>query len=425
MRVGSPCMNDKELYARILGIERPWIVSEVKLDMKAREVVVCVAVDPSTRLLCSTCGKVAPGYDSRRRRWRHLDTCQLRTILEADVPRVECPTDGIQQISVPWSEPHSRFTALFESLVIDWLRVAPIKSVADLLDMSWDEVDTILQRAVKRGLARRKLEVPARIGVDETSFQKRHEYVTIVTALDGEPRVLHVADDRRTESLDSFYSQLSKAQLEGIEVVAMDMHRPYINATRNRLEAADDKIAFDRFHVAKHLNDAVNITRRQENKALLEQGDQTLVGTRYWWLQRAGLEPIADSIEGFQDFAKGILKTARAWAIKEAAAMLWSFRHRKTALRAWKRWLAWAMRSRLEPIRRAAMLIKEHLAGIVTAIVTRTTNAAAEGINSRIQWIKKMACGFRNRDRFRNAIYFHLGGLDLHPQLSNVTHTDS
>ena len=218
MRVGSPCMNDKELYARILGIERPWIVSEVKLDMKAREVVVCVAVDPATRLLCATCGKAAPGYDSRRRRWRHLDTCQLRTILEADVPRVECPTDGIQQISVPWSEPHSRFTALFESLVIDWLRVAPIKSVADLLDMSWDEVDTILQRAVKRGLERRKLEVPARIGVDETSFQKRHEYVTIVTALDGEPRVLHVADDRRTESLDSFYSQLSKAQLEGIDL---------------------------------------------------------------------------------------------------------------------------------------------------------------------------------------------------------------
>lgn len=294
---------------------------------------------------------------------------------------------------MPWSEPHSRFTALFESLVIDWLRVAPIKSVADLLDMSWDEVDTILQRAVASVVWNDELEAPARIGVDETSFQKRHEYVTIVTALDGEPRVLHVADDRRTESLDSFDSQLSKAQLEGIEVVAMDMHRPYINATRNRLEAADDKIAFDRFHVAKHLNDAVNITRRQENKALLEQGDQTLVGTRYWWWQRAGLEPIADSIEGFQDFAKGILKTARAWAMKEAAGNALELAiARPRCVRGSAGWRG-RCESRLEPIRRAAMLIKEHLAGIVTAIVTRTTNAAAEGINSRIQWIKKMACG--------------------------------
>jgi transposase len=133
------------------------------------------------------------------------------------------------------------------------------------------------------------------------------------------------------------------------------------------------------------------------------------------------------SLEGFQDFAKGILKAARASgpSNKEAGAMLWSFRHRRTALRAWKRWLSWAMRSRLEPICRAAMLIREHLAGIITAIVTRTTNAGAEGINSRTQWIKKMACGFSTASAFQNAIYFHRGGLDLYPRLSNVTHTNS
>lgn len=113
---------------------------------------------------------------------------------------------------MPWSELHSRFTALFESLVIHWLLEAPIMAVAQLLGMGWDEVDGTRARAVKRGLERRALKVPARIGVDETSFQKRHEYVTVVTALDCTQRVLHVADDRRTGSLERLYVQLSDAQ---------------------------------------------------------------------------------------------------------------------------------------------------------------------------------------------------------------------
>lgn len=205
----------------------------------------------------------------------------------------------------------------------------------------------------------------------------------------------------------------------------MDMHQPFINAPRAAHERADLKIAFDRYRVSKCLGDAVNTIQRLENRALLERGDRTLVGTRLWWLERKGLAPLADSIEGFQEFAKGVVKTARAWAIKGAAAMLWGVRSCPRAASAWRRWLSWPVRSRLEPTRKAARMIKQHLGGILTAVVTQTTNAASEGINSLIQWIKKMACGFRNRDRFRQAIYFNLGGLDLHPALSKVTHTNA
>ena len=110
------------------------------------------------------------------------------------------------------------------------------------------------------------------------------------------------------------------------------------------------------------------------------------------------------------------IKTARAWALKETAMAVWRYRSRGWARKALLKWYSWAIRSRLEPIRTVARMIKRHLEGIVNAIYHRVTNARSEGINSRIQWIKYTARGFRNRERFRNAIYFHLGGLDMQPE---------
>jgi transposase len=266
---------------------------------------------------------------------------------------------------------------------------------------------------VRRGLARRQLVPPRRIGVDETSFQKRHEYVTAATDLDRGV-VLYVADDRKQESLDAFFEGLAPETRKAIEVVCMDMWQPYINSTRRYVPDAHTKIAFDKFHVAKHLGDAVDQVRRQEHKALMGFGDERLARTKYFWLENPERMSEDRWIE-FQPLRTSTLKTARAWAIKELAMTLWGYVRRRWAAKAWRRWLSWAKRCRLAPMKRVAKTIEEHLWGIINAIVLRTTNAAAEGMNSRIQWLKKMACGFRNRERFRNAIYFHFGGLDLYP----------
>jgi transposase len=119
------------------------------------------------------------------------------------------------------------------------------------------------------------------------------------------------------------------------------------------------------------------------------------------------------------------LRTGRAWALKECAMGLWHYAMRGWARKAWKAWIAWARRSRLEPIKKVAAMIRDHLKGIINAIVHGVTNAASESVNSKIQWIKRMACGFRNRARFHNAIYFHLGGLDLYPDSADPTHTNA
>ncbi len=166
---------------------------------------------------------------------------------------------------MPWAEERSRFTAMFESLAIDWLREANISAVSRRMGLSWDELDGIQQRAVRRGLARREDQEIRHLGVDETSFQRRHEYVTVVNDLQS-GKVLYVGDGRGQEALEAFYESLSPEQLAAIKAVAMDMWKPYIQATKNRVEGWETKICFDRFHVAKYLGNAVNDVRRAEHR---------------------------------------------------------------------------------------------------------------------------------------------------------------
>lgn len=417
-------MQDRDLYARILGLVEPWQVSDVQLDVKGEEVRVRVAAKTTATFTCPECGKPCPGYDTRERSWRHLDTCQFKTILVANVPRVNCQEHGVRQVNVPWAEPGSGFTALMEAIVINWLlSLASIKTVAGQLRLSWDEVDGIMGRAVARGLLRRKRVEVCKLGVDETSFQRRHEYVTIVTDLDAS-RVLHVADDRKRASLDAFFRSLAPEQLAAIEVVAMDMWGPFIASALEHVPEAESKIAFDKFHVASHLGDAVDRVRREEHRALLAEGDDSLKGSRYVWLTNPdNMKP--EAVGALNALHQMNLKTSRAWQLKETAMCIWHYVRRSCATAEWKAWIAKAMRSRLEPVKRVARMIREHLWGIVNAMALKTTNAGSESINAKVQRIKRAACGFRNRDRFKNAILFHLGGLDLYPANASATHTTS
>lgn len=407
-------MRDKDLYAQILGIKSPWHVSGVDLNVPEGEVTVQVEQEEGVMSCCPNCGKESPGYDSRTRRWRHLDTCQYKTILVADVPRVKCEEHGVVTVSVPWAEPNSGFTAMFEALVIDWLKEASTLGVSRLMGLSWNAIDGIMQRAVERGLSRREEMHMTQIGVDETAFRKRHDYVTIVSdQVAG--TVLHVGDDRKKQGLKDWYGSLNEEQRGAIESISMDMWPAFINATLESIPDAEDKIAFDKFHVAKYLGEAVDKVRRQEHKALMSEGYEDLKGSKYDWLYNPENMTRKHKMR-FKMLRESTLKTARAWAIKEMAMSLWHYVSKTWARKGWEQWLSWAVRSRLKPIRDVARIIKKHLWGILNAIVLKVSNGPAEGLNSRIKTIKVRSRGFRNKKRFANAIYFHLGGLDLYPE---------
>jgi len=331
----------------------------------------------------------------------------------ADMPRVECEEHGVVTVEVPWAEPGSGFTALFEALVIDWLKTAAVSAVAERLRLSWNAVDGIMQRAVRRGLSRREAMAPKRLSVDETSYRKGHDYITVVTD-QSSGTVLHVAEDRVTASLGSFYEQLDEDQRSGIEAVCMDMWPAYIKATRAAVPDADQKIAFDRFHVAQYLGKGVDQVRRDEHRQLVKSGDQLLKGTKYQWLRnRANMS--WHQQRAFTTLRQSSLKTARAWAMKEFAAQLWHYQHRTWAVKGWKRLINWMVRSRLAPMKKVAGTLKNYLWGIINAVILKADNSFAESINSRIKTVKVRARGFRNKRRFRDAIYFHLGGLELYP----------
>lgn len=214
-------MRDTQLYRQIPGLSDPWTVTSVELERSAGGVLLKVEPRPDAEFSCPTCGKSVPGYDRRTRRWRHLDTCQYTTILQASVPRLSCPAHGLVTVAVPWAVPRSGFTALFEARVIDWLQKASIRAVARKLRVRWSSIDRIMARAVARGMARGEAVSPERLCVDKTLFQQRHEYVTVVTDPDAGP-VLHVAQDRRTESLEQFYAGLDAAQKAAFGGVSME-----------------------------------------------------------------------------------------------------------------------------------------------------------------------------------------------------------
>jgi transposase len=407
-------MEDTGLYQYLLGLKSPWSVSRVGLDVERQRVDVWAEHEENAVWVCPECQKESTLYDhAEERLWRHLDSCQFKTFLHARIPRVKCMEHGVLQVLVPWAEPKSRFTALFERLAIDVLRECDITGVTRILKISWDEAWNIMERAVERGKLRKQDRVVKQIGVDEKAIAKGHNYLTLVSDID-DGTVEHIADDRKQISLEGYYQSLTEEQLEGIEAVAMDMWDPYIAATRAYVPSAESKIVFDRFHIMGYVGKAVNTVRKQEHRERMKEGDETLKGSKYLWLYSKENVPENRRNE-FAVLQKLELKVGRAWAIKETLRKLWHYSYPGAANKFWKRWYFWATHSRLKPIIEAAGTIKRHIANVLTYIRHRITNAVSEGLNSKIQTIKKMAYGFQNKEHFKTAIYFHCGGLDMYP----------
>src|SRR6266571_1603698 len=371
-------MDDLTLYATILGIGAPWDVVRVELDDTAKAVHVWLEERPETTFTCPECQTVSPLHDHVERSWRHLDTCQYETRLHARVPRVQCAEHGVKTVPVPWATPHSRFTVLFERLAIAWLKEATPAAVARRLGLTWEEANGIVERAVKRGLARRLSMAARYLGIDEHSYLKHFQFVTMVVDLERQT-VLHVADDRTAETLAGYFESLS----------------------------IEERLAIE----------AIDQVRRRENRVLRQQGDHRLTGTKFLWLKTrvTANDFTVAARRHFRRLRRSTLKSARAWAMKEAFRHLWDYRSIPAARAFFERWQAWAIRSRLRPMIHVAGIIRRHLANVLNYITYPLTNAVTEGLNAKIQWIKYSSRGFRNRERFKLAIYFHCGGLDLAP----------
>lgn len=406
-------MEIEEHYGLLLGVESPWQISIV--DLKIQEQRVDIAIEYSDDVgPCPECAALSPKHDDRTpRTWRHLDTMQFATYLHCELPRVRCTTHGANTVKAPWAGKNSRFTLLFEAFAIRVLTAArSVEEARKLLGLNWHQVDAIKARAVGRGLARRQETAIPYIGIDEKQFRSGHHYISSMVDLEG-GRVLEVVEERTESACHTLIQQvLSESQQAQVTAVALDMWKAYANAVADKLPRAD--IVHDRFHISQHLNEAVDTVRRQENKALIERGDDRLKGTRFSWL--ANEENVNEKfVERFNNLKHANLKVSRAWALKELFRDFWAYTYAGCAERHFNQWHSWAIRSRLAPIKAKARMLKKHLPNILTYFKHRISNAAAEGLNSKIQTVKSNARGYRSLTGFRNSILFYCGGLNMAP----------
>jgi transposase len=230
-------MRDTELYQHLLGLVSPWSVARVELTLSRSQVDVWAEHSDSAVWCCPECGKAAPLYDhSDERSWRHLDSCQFKTILHARPPRVKCGEHGVRQVKLPWAESSGRFTSLFERLAIDVLKETSVLGATTILRISWDEAWGIMLRAVVSGKLAKKADLVETIGVDEKAVAKGQTYITLVCDLQR-ATVEFIADNRTTESLDAFYEGLTAEQRSAIKAVAMDMWPAYIGSFHDQPRA--------------------------------------------------------------------------------------------------------------------------------------------------------------------------------------------
>src|SRR5579864_127246 len=381
-------MRAHQLFTEILELRRPWSIARVSTSPEEKRVDVLLRHAPGMLFPCPECGARLPVRDhTPERSWRHLDTGSFLTHVRTRLPRVACLLHGVRQVHVPWALPQARWTLAFEKWAIDVLRETDVLGATRLLGISWDQAWYVMERAVLRGQRRKQQVVVPLLGVDEKAIAKGHTYVTLVSNL-AHGTVEYVGEDRKKESLDAYYRSLTSAQLAGIEAVAMDMWEPFIASTKQYVAEASSKIVFDRFHVMMHMGKAVDEVRKREHRALHSEGDDTLARTKYLWLYAEENLP-ARYQERFADLKRLHLKTGRAWALKECLRDLWQYRRRGWAERHWQAWYAWAIRARLPAVSKVARMLESHLPNILTFFAHRITNAVSEGINSKIQTIKK------------------------------------
>lgn len=412
-------MDDKIFFTKLLGLRDPWSITQVLLDTDGKRVDIYIKNRSNVRFPCPVCQQFCGVYDhTQEREFRHLNVCQVPAFLHVRVPRVDCPTHGIQQITHGLAESNSTITFEMESLVLDVSQECSVESTSRLLGVDWHTCWNIQERAVARGFSRKPHKIPQRIGVDEKSFARGHKYETLVYDLD-QGTVEHVCDNREQESLEGYYKRFAREDLDQVKAVAMDMWDPYIAATRAYVPDAEKKIVFDRFHVMKYVVDAVDKVRKQENESLIKDGCDTLKGTKYLFLWSKENIPEWRRAE-FEKLRAQDLKVCRAWAIKENIRHLWDYRYEGWMRKYFGKWFWWATHCRLEPMVKAAYTLKSHIENIVTYAKHHITNALGESVNSKIEKVKRLACGFRNRAHYRISIYFHCGGLDLYPRRSNI-----
>lgn len=393
-----------DLFARALGLVSPWQITQVTFSEDDQELHLHLDFTRGGRFTCPKCHHPEMAvHDTTNKQWRHLNFFQHKTFLHCRVPRITCPTCGVHQVEIPWGRPGSSFTLLFEAFILALAREMPVKALSRLIREHDTLVWRVLHHYVKEARDAQSFEDVTRIGVDETSRKRGHEYVTLFVDL-SRSKTLFVTEGKDKSTIAAFNQDLHNhgGDPDLITDVCCDMSPAFIEGVREYLPNA--KITFDRFHVMKLANEAVDEVRRVESWERKE-----LKKTRQLWLKNP--ENLnRDQQQTLESLAQINLKTARAWRIRLALRDFWDQPEEEAAAYL-KKWYFWATHCRLEPIKQLAYTIKKHWDGILNFSLSKITNGILEGINSLVQAARHRAKGYRSIEYFKTIIYMITGKL--------------
>ena len=401
-------MEGIDLFTAALGIELPWYISEIefrKVEGKKKELHIILGHETMTRFEYE--GKWYPVYDHQPRLWKHLNFFEHECYLHARVPRVKTQEGKVKLVQVPWAYRGSSFTLLFEDNVKDLISNGVSASGAGkLLNIGDKRVFGIIKRQVSLALANQPLDHVKDMSVDEVSSKKGHNYLTIISDR-GCKKVVGVAVGKDESAMSNALidMQIRGADKKKVRSITMDMSRSYIAGARNELGQAE--IIFDRFHITKLLNEAVDKIRRQEQAQYHE-----LKRSRYLWL-RNNSSLNKEKQQRVAYLSEAYPTIGLAYRCKELFKEVMDDAYRSSLLKPINEWMKMAWNTGLEPIMNFVNTLRKHWFGIKSYFKRLATNAFAERVNLKIQDIKRVAKGYRNTNNFRLMIYFHLGGLDL------------
>jgi transposase len=363
-------------------------------------------------LRCGVCRqRCLEVHDIRREReWRDLSMRKLPLKLRYHPRRVACPRCGVRVEDFPWAEPWARVTTALSNAVAVLARELSWKGTAREYGLNWKSVATIVKRAVQYGRKHRKRPPVHAIGIDEVSRRKGQVYLTVV--YDLERRVLlWVGDDRTEEAVRPFFTEeMGKRRCQTLQVVCMDMWAAYAKLVRDH--AVHAQILFDRFHIVKHLNEAVDAARRELWRQLTTKERVSFKGTR-WLLLKNPWNLNSGQNERLSTLVRWNSPLVRAWYLKESFQLFWTYRQPWRAKQHLLKWMNSAMRSRLEPFKKFVGMLRSHLDGVLAWTKTRLSNGAVEGMNNKIKSISHRSFGFRTAENFIAAIYHCCARLPL------------
>jgi len=408
-------MIEKQLFEIALEIEDPVFISKVAFSADEGELHIHMDFQRGGRFPCAECSTAnLPVHDTQEKTWRHLNFWQYKTYIHMRTPRVKCKC-GVRLWTPPWTRPQSGFTLLFEAFVMTLAQEMPIVRIASLVDEYDTRIWRIFTHYVTVARAKESFADLKRVGIDETSARRGHNYISVFTDMD-KAKVVFATPGKDADTVRLFAEMLPShgGHAENITEVVADMSPAFTSGTKNYLSNAT--LTYSRFHIMMGMNKAVDEVRRAEQPNIPE-----LKSSRYVWLKNRGNLTANQTKQLDMLMSKKNLKTARAYRMKLAFQDIYrEATNSDTAAVLFKKWLGWAARSRLEPMKKFAETIKNHWNGILRYFETRLTTGMVEGINSRIQEIKRRARGFRNINNFINMTYLEAGKLDL-----NITLTHS